>query len=100
MSGPPVIAVDNASKRYGAGNTEVVALDRATIEMRAGELIGLVGPSGSGKTTFLMIAGLLDVPTSGMVYSRGQVISGPRTNLNTLRDFRRRHIGFVFQKPN
>jgi putative ABC transport system ATP-binding protein len=100
MTGEVVITVDKACKRYGAGQTEVSALADATVEIKAGELIGIVGPSGSGKTTFLMIAGLLDTPTSGTVSFRGEIISRPGTHPNSLRDFRRQHIGFVFQKPN
>jgi len=98
--GKCVIAVDRISKRYGASDIQVRALDEATMELYAGELIGIVGPSGSGKTTFLLIAGLLDVPTSGTVLFNGKAISGPNTELNALRDFRRENVGFVFQKPN
>ena len=100
MSGQPVMVLDKVSKRYGAGDTEVVALDQASLELRAGELVGIIGPSGAGKTTFLLIAGLLDAPTSGTVYFKGNIISEQETDLNELRDFRRRHVGFVFQKPN
>ena len=100
MTDECVIAVDRASKLYGTGIMEVRAVDEATIQIRAGELIGIVGPSGSGKTTFLLIAGLLDVPTSGAVMFKGRVISDPDTELNALRDFRRENVGFVFQKPN
>jgi putative ABC transport system ATP-binding protein len=95
-----VLSVEGVSKRYGAGATEVCALADATIEIKTGEMIGIVGPSGSGKTTFLLIAGLLDNPTSGTVSFRGQTVSRPDAHPNTLRDFRRQHIGFVFQKPN
>ena len=49
---------------------------------------------------FLMIAGLLDPPTAGKVLFNGQVVSQPRSKLNNLREFRRKHLGFVFQKPN
>jgi len=100
MTKGALIAVVNASKHYGAGSVAVRALDDVTIELSAGKLTGVVGPSGSGKTTFLMIAGLLDCPTSGMVMFNGKAISLPGTDLNKLRDFRRQHVGFVFQKPN
>ena len=82
------------------GQSTVHALRNASLTINAGELIGIFGPSGSGKTTLLMIAGLLDTPSSGSVLFKGQVVSAPGIELNYLRDFRRRHIGFVFQKPN
>ena len=100
MTDESVVVLDEVCKRYEVGGTDVVALDRATLELRAGEFVGIVGPSGSGKTTFLMLAGLLDVPTSGEIYFGDRAVSGPDTDLDLLRDFRRRHIGFVFQKPN
>jgi putative ABC transport system ATP-binding protein len=100
LTGEPVVVLNQVSKRYSAGGTEIVALDQATLELRAGEFVGIVGPSGSGKTTFLMMTGLLDIPTSGKINFRDQAFSGPDTDLDSLRDFRRRHIGFVFQKPN
>src|ERR1700738_3796480 len=65
MTDEMVLSVDNVSKRYGEGTTEVSALTDATIGIKSGEMVGIVGPSGSGKTTFLLIAGLLDTPTSG-----------------------------------
>jgi putative ABC transport system ATP-binding protein len=100
LTGEPVVVLDNVCKRYKAGGADVVALDQATLELRAGEFVGIVGPSGSGKTTFLMLTGLLDVPTSGEVCFGDNAFSGPDTDLDSLRDFRRNHVGFVFQKPN
>ena len=100
MTGECVVVLDEVCKHYKVGDADVVALDRATLELRAGEFVGIVGPSGSGKTTFLMLTGLLDVPTAGEIYFADRAFSGPDTDLDLLRDFRRRHIGFVFQKPN
>ncbi len=100
MSADRLLSVVDASKTYRMGDAAVHALRNASLTINAGELIGIFGPSGSGKTTLLMIAGLLDTPTSGSVLFKGQVVSAPGIELNHLRDFRRRHIGFVFQKPN
>jgi putative ABC transport system ATP-binding protein len=60
----------------------------------------LLGPSGSGKSTFLTAVGLINPPTSGRVFIGGRLIldgSQPHANLRT---FRRRHLGFIFQKSN
>jgi putative ABC transport system ATP-binding protein len=100
VSAQPLISVLQASKIYQIAESEIRALDDVTVNIHSGELIGVVGPSGSGKTTFLMIAGLLDTPTAGTVLFKGRTVSQPRAKLNDLRDFRRRHMGFVFQKPN
>ncbi len=95
-----VMEVRDASKTYLTGPNEVHALADMTLALRAGELTGIVGPSGSGKTTFLMIAGLLEPPTTGEVRFKDQLIADPATKLNSLRDFRRTHVGFIFQKAN
>lgn len=70
------ILLENVSKVYDlppgtAGQAQVVAADRLTLEVPAGEVFGLVGPNGAGKTTTLkMICGLL-VPTSGRIIVKG-----------------------------
>lgn len=94
------IETDRLTKIYGSGNTEVVAMRDATMQVRRGEVVALLGPSGSGKSTFLTAVGLINPPTSGRVLIGGQlVLNGPDAKTN-LRAFRRRHIGFVFQKSN
>lgn len=88
------------TKVYGSGNTEVVAMRDASMQVRRGEVVALLGPSGSGKSTFLTAVGLINPPTSGQVFIGGRlVLNGPEAQLN-LRSFRRMHIGFVFQKAN
>ena len=90
----------NLTKIYGSGNTEVVAMRDASMRVRRGEVVALLGPSGSGKSTFLTAVGLINPPTSGQVFIEGQVVfDGPQPRVN-LREFRRRHVGFVFQKSN
>ncbi len=63
-------------------------------------MVGLLGPSGSGKSTLLTAMALINPPTSGTLSIGGHpVLEGPRA-LVDLRAFRRKHIGFVFQKAN
>ena len=87
-------------KVYGEGNTEVVAMKDASVSVRQGEVVALLGPSGSGKSTFLTAIGLINPPTSGQIWIGGElVLDGPDAQTD-VRAFRRKHIGFVFQKSN
>jgi putative ABC transport system ATP-binding protein len=87
-------------KVYGEGNTEVIAMKDATVSVRQGEVVALLGPSGSGKSTFLTAIGLINPPTSGKIWIGGElVMDGPNAQTD-VRTFRRKHIGFVFQKSN
>lgn len=98
MSDVPALKLAGVRKTYEMAGEEVVALDRADLEVAAGEIIALVGPSGSGKTTLCSIAGGLLTPTEGTVVVGGDDISGysPRQ----LTEFRRTAVGFVFQTVN
>ncbi len=94
------IETEGLTKIYGSGNTEVVAMRAATVNVCRGEVIALLGPSGSGKSTFLTAVGLINTPTAGRIRIGGElVVDGPKAHMD-LRAFRRRHIGFVFQKSN
>ncbi|MFD2032796.1 ATP-binding cassette domain-containing protein [Ancylobacter dichloromethanicus] len=98
MSGAPVLSVRALTRHYATGAGLVRALDGVSLEVAAGELIGIFGPSGSGKSTFLMLAGLLENPTSGEVWLAGERVSHAGADLDALREIRRKRIGFVFQK--
>ncbi|MET9801495.1 ABC transporter ATP-binding protein [Streptomyces sp. NPDC006368] len=86
------------SKVYGQGETQVVALDRVTVEFRQGEFTAIMGPSGSGKSTLMHCVAGLDS------FSSGSVRIGD-TELGSLKDkqltqLRRDKIGFIFQAFN
>ena len=82
------IGIDNLSRRFGAAENPVIALDRVSLSIKEGEFISIVGPSGCGKTTLLRLLGGLDRPTEGTARLRGETITGPR-----------RDVGIVFQTP-
>ena len=94
----PVFTATALTKTYVSGEVEVHALNNVDLEISEREVVVLLGPSGSGKTTLLNIMGGLDHPTSGKLYFRGQEL----TDLNDreLTNYRRRHVGFVFQFYN
>ena len=94
------LSVRSVSRSFGVGAGEVNVLHDASLSLRAGQITGIIGPSGSGKTTMLMIAGLIDQPDAGEVRFCEARVSYPGVKLDKLRDIRRKHFGFVFQKAN
>ena len=60
------------------------------------EVVVVIGPSGSGKSTFLRCLNLLEEPTAGKIYFRGQCITDPNVKVNEVR----REMGMVFQRFN
>jgi putative ABC transport system ATP-binding protein len=94
----PALVLQNVRKTYPSGDSEIVALDRATLEVPDDEVLALVGPSGSGKTTLLSIAGGLLSPTEGQVVVGGHDITA--YSAKQLTAFRRAEVGFVFQTVN
>lgn len=93
-----VLQTQALSKIYGAGDTEVRALDGVDLAVENGEFVAVVGTSGSGKSTLLHMLGGLDRPTDGKVYVDGNDIFALKDDELTI--FRRRRIGFVFQAYN
>jgi putative ABC transport system ATP-binding protein len=86
------------SRTYRTSEVETVALRRIDLDVRQGEFLAIMGPSGCGKSTLLNILGLLDSPTDGQFFFRGQDISQASERSLTL--LRRAHVGFVFQSFN
>ncbi|MFP3376433.1 ABC transporter ATP-binding protein [Bacillus sp. SIMBA_069] len=93
-----LLKLDKVSKVYGEGNTEVTALHPMSLNVKAGEFIGIVGPSGSGKSTLLSIAGALLSPSKGDIYIREQNIT--QLSEKEMTDIRLKKIGFIFQFAN
>ncbi len=92
------LELQNVSKVYGEGPSEVNALRDVSLAVDAGELVAVMGPSGSGKSTLLTIAGSLEQPTRGEVVVAGEAVS--MMSRNDRARLRRRSIGYVFQDFN
>ncbi len=93
-----IISVNDISKVYTMGSTQVHALRSITLDIRKNEYVALMGPSGSGKSTLMNILGCLDTPTGGEYVLNG-------INVSTMHDselagVRNKQIGFVFQTFN
>ncbi len=93
------IHIEGLSKRYGEGDTAVLALKDVNMTVTPGEVVGLIGPSGSGKSTLLKCLGAVIDPTSGRMMLGDEVIYDNGWKVHDLRALRRDKIGFVFQAP-
>ena len=93
-----VFSAKNLIKTYHMGELEVAALRSLNLELYAKELVVLLGPSGSGKSTLLNILGGLDSATSGEVFYRDHDLV--QISESDLTQFRRDHVGFIFQFYN
>jgi len=94
----PVFVARDLTKVYTMGDVQVHALRGVDFDLYPGEFVVLLGPSGSGKSTLLNILGGLDVPTSGRVVYRDHDLTA--AGEAALTEYRRDHVGFVFQFYN
>lgn len=92
------LKVSAVSLLLGDGDQQVTALDNASLELGAGQLLAVVGPSGSGKTSLLAVCGGLRTPTAGQIFIGDADITALAPE--QLTRVRRDHIGFVFQQSN
>ena len=93
-----VIEAKGVIKTYDDSGVPVHAVCGIDYTLMKGEFTAIIGPSGSGKTTFLNVITGLDTPTEGEVWLSGRLLS--KMSGNELSDFRRDHIGFIFQAYN
>jgi putative ABC transport system ATP-binding protein len=85
-------------KVYRMEGYAVTALNKVSVDIRAGEFVAVMGPSGSGKSTFMNLLGCLDRPTNGEYTLADETVS--QLSADALAMIRNRRIGFVFQNFN
>jgi putative ABC transport system ATP-binding protein len=92
------LRVEHVTKRFGSGETEVVAVRDVSLSVAPGEVVLIMGPSGSGKSTLLSMLGALLKPTEGEIRLGDEVLSA--LSENRLPTVRLRQFGFIFQDFN
>lgn len=93
-----VLEVKELTKKYGEGESEVIALDHVSFSVERGEFVAIIGASGSGKSTLMNMIGGIDHPTSGSIIIDGNEIQV--MSEDELAIFRRRNLGIVYQFYN
>jgi putative ABC transport system ATP-binding protein len=93
-----VLEFKNVWKTYTMGDELINALAGLNLTLKEGSFTAVMGPSGSGKSTFLHVAGILDMPSSGIVKINGKEIK--KLSVKEQARLRRNEIGFIFQRFN
>ena len=87
-----IFDIAGLTKEFGS----LAAVSNVSTQIKRGEAVFVVGPSGSGKSTFLRCLNLLEIPTSGTIRFKDQVITDDSLNINHYRQY----VGMVFQHFN
>ncbi|MDR0348570.1 MAG: ABC transporter ATP-binding protein [Tannerella sp.] len=93
-----MIKIESLSKYFQTEEVQTIALNKVSMEVKAGEFVAVMGPSGCGKSTLLNILGLLDNPTEGKNYQGNKEVGHLKEKART--QVRKGNIGFVFQSFN
>ncbi len=91
----PILSLQDASLLLIGNTGPVDILHGITLDVTAGETLGLIGPSGSGKSSLLMVMGGLEQASGGRVHALGQDLTA--MDEDALARFRRDNMGVVFQ---
>ncbi|MFH0887657.1 MAG: ABC transporter ATP-binding protein [Planctomycetota bacterium] len=90
-----ILKIDNVSRSFKIGNSSLEILKNVSLEIKESEILSIIGPSGAGKSTLLHAMGLLDRPTSGHIFFKGEdIYSLPISKQAKLRNS---SFAFVFQ---
>ena len=92
------LEIQDLKKSFGQGEAKTEVLKGINFSVEKGEICVLLGPSGSGKSTLLNIIGGIDSADSGYISINGEKTAD--MNEKALTNYRRRHLGYVFQMYN
>lgn len=98
FQGEPIIKLRAVEKIFHLGLVEVPVLRGLDLNIWEGDFVSIIGASGSGKSTVLNLMGLLDRPTKGTIFYKGNDVSDLSDEERA--DFRSKTFGFVFQQYN
>ena len=90
-----VVRLIDLTRSFEQGGVKIDVLRGVNLDIRPGEIVGLLGPSGSGKSTMLQAVGLLEGGFGGKIEIAGVDASGLESSGRT--ELRRNHLGFVYQ---
>ena len=93
------IRIEGLSKRYGEGDTAVLALKEVNMHVEPGEVVGLIGPSGSGKSTLLKCLGAVIDPSAGRMHLGSDLIFDNGWKVLRSARLAPRQDRFAFQAP-
>ena len=92
-----IVEIQHLSKLFGTGGSQVAALQDVSLQVRSGEIFGIIGLSGAGKSTLVRCINLLERPNEGKVLFHGKDLTGLKSK--ELRA-QRRKISMIFQSFN
>ena len=93
----PIIEIRQLSKIFGSGENQVAALQNVSLQIRSGEIFGIIGLSGAGKSTLVRCINLLEHPSEGSVLFHGKDLTHLKNRELRLQ---RRKISMIFQSFN
>lgn len=92
-----MIRLKHVTKKFKSKGNEVIAVNDVSLDIKKGEIFGIIGFSGAGKSTLVRCINLLEVPTSGAVYFEDTDLT--KAGTRDLRRYRQK-IGMIFQQFN
>ena len=93
----PIIRLEGLGKQFSTANGTVTALEDINLEIKSGEIFGIIGLSGAGKSTLVRCINYLEVPTSGKVIFQDKNLSAMSDKQKRLA---RQSMGIIFQQFN
>lgn len=94
----PIIEVKGLKRSFKTQAGELEVLKSVDLQIRPGEIVGLIGPSGSGKSSLLHSIGLLEEIQGGQIFIGGEDVTNKNDSIRT--QIRRDFLGFVYQFHN